>query len=292
MRAVNPFGIRRPRPATRAWLLLVPGGFFLFAFFLWPVAEVAVRSLTDPPGGLQNYQSIASSVIAPHSFLITLQVSVVVTAICVVLGYPLAYMITIAPPRVGRLLIALTLISLFISQVARTFAWEVILDDTGIINNALIGLGLIKTPLPLIRDALGVGIGMTNVLLPTMVLPIYVVMQRIDPEVGRAAAGLGASPRRSFLRVFLPLSFPGIISGCLLVFMLALGFYVTPSILGGGTFVMVGELVVNQFQNLDWGVGSALSVVLLIIVAIVLIVSAKLVGLESMFGIARERDNE
>jgi putative spermidine/putrescine transport system permease protein len=272
-----------------SWYLLIPGGFFLFAFFLWPVAEVAVDSITDgPPGGLGNYQSIATSVIDPHSFFITLQVAAVVTIICALLGYALSYMITIAPPTVGRLLLGLTLISLFISQVARTFAWEVILDDTGIINNVLISLHLISSPLPLIRNELGVSIGMTNVLLPTMVLPIWVVMARIDPEVGRAAAGLGASPTRSFLRVFLPLSLPGLLAGCLLTFMLAIGFYVTPSILGGGEFVMVGELIVNQFNNLQWGTGGALSVVLLILVGIVLVVAAKLVGIESLFGLGSD----
>jgi len=273
----------------RSWLLLIPGGFFLFFFFLWPVAEVAVDSLTDgPPGGLGNYRSIATSIVDPHSFLITLEISALVTVICALLGYALSYMIVVAPPTLGRLLIGLTLISLFISQVARTFAWEVILDDTGIINNVLISLHLISSPLPLIRDALGVSIGMTNVLLPTMVLPIWVVMARIDPEVGRAAAGLGASPTRSFLRVFLPLSLPGVIAGCLLTFMLAIGFYVTPSILGGGEFVMVGELIVNQFNYLQWGTGSALSVVLLVLVGLVLVISAKLVGIESLFGLGSE----
>ena len=285
---MNPSGIRAPHLAIGSWLLVIPGGFFLFAFFLWPVAEVAIRSVTDPSVGLENYQSVATSLVAPHSFFVTLQISLIVTIICVALGYPLAYMITIAPPRVAGLLLALTLVSLFLSQVARTFAWEVILRDTGIINNALIGLGLISEPLPLIRNSIGVTIGMTNVLLPTMVLPIYVVMQRIDPEVGLAAASLGASPRRSFLRVFLPLSMPGIMAGCLLVFMLALGFYVTPSLLGGGTFVMVGELVVTQFHHLQWGFGSALAMVLLIIVAIVLVVAVRLVGIESMFGLASD----
>jgi ABC-type spermidine/putrescine transport system permease subunit I len=249
---------------------------------------VALRSLTDPNVGLENYEAIVSSPIAPHSFVLTIQVSVLVTGVCLLVAYPLAYLMTIAPTRVSLFLLMLTTVSLFLSQVARTFAWQVLLRDTGVINSTLMDLGIISQPLPLIRNAIGVTIGMTHVLLPVMILPLYVVMRRIDPEFMLAAASLGASPTRSFIRVFLPLSLPGVAAGSLLVFMLALGFYITPSLLGGGTFVMVGQLVVLQFRHVAWGFGSALSVALLVIVALILVVATRLGGLRDMLGLGED----
>jgi putative spermidine/putrescine transport system permease protein len=277
---------RRPRltfhrPGTG--FLAVPGAAFVLFFFIWPVVGIATQSVTQPSLGIDNYVAVVSSNNAIHALVLTIQTSVIVTVTCLILGYPLAYLIYVAPGPLSGVLLILTMVSMFLSQVARTFAWEVILRDTGIVNSMLQGLGLIDGPLPLIRNALGVTIGVTQVLLPTMVLPIWVVMNRIDPEFGRAAASLGASPMRSFLRVFLPLSLPGVAAGCLLVFMLALGAYVTPTMLGGGGYIMLGELIVSQVQHLQWGYGSALAVTLLVLIFAVLAVAARLVRLEDMF---------
>ena len=172
---------------------------------------------------------------------------------------------TIVPGRVAGLLLIAVLLPFWSSLLVRTFAWQVILRDTGIINTFLIDLGVISEPLTLIRTTGGVIIGMSHILLPFMVLPIYAVMRRIDPEFGRAAANLGASPASAFLRVFVPLSLPGVVAGCLLVFVLALGFYITPALLGGLRDQMISQLIVQQVQQrLDWGFGTAMSVLLMV----------------------------
>jgi putative spermidine/putrescine transport system permease protein len=196
---------------------------------------------------------------------------------------------TIVPGRMAGLLLVAVLLPFWSSLLVRTFAWQVILRDTGIINSVLTGLGVISSPIPLIRTTLGVILGMSHILLPFMVLPIYAVMRRIDPEFGRAAANLGASPLRAFLRVFVPLSLPGVLAGCLLVFVLALGFYITPALLGGIRDQMISQLIVQQAQQrLDWGFASAMSVILMLITLVVLVVASRLVRLRDVFGSALE----
>jgi ABC-type spermidine/putrescine transport system permease subunit I len=142
---------------------------------------------------------------------------------------------------------------------------------------------------PLIRTTLGVMIGMSHILLPFMVLPIYAVMRRIDPEFGRAAANLGATPSRAFFRVFMPLTLPGVLAGALLVFVLALGFYITPALLGGLRDQMISQLIVEEGQQaLDWGSASAMAVVLMVITFAILFVASRLVHLRDVFGSALE----
>jgi putative spermidine/putrescine transport system permease protein len=182
------------------------------------------------------------------------------------------------------LLIAV-LLPFWSSLLVRTFAWQVLLRDTGVINRFLLDLGLISEPLTLIRTTGGVIIGMSHILLPFMVLPMYAVMRRIDPEYGRAAANLGASPLSAFLRIFLPLSLPGVLAGSLLVFVLALGFYITPALLGGLRDQMISQLIVQQIQQrLDWGFGTAMSVLLVGITLAVLFAASRAVRLRDVFG--------
>ena len=193
----------------------------------------------------------------------TFWVAILSTAACLVIGYPFAYLMTVVPGRIAGLLVIAVLLPFWSSLLVRTFAWQVILRDTGIINRFLIDLGVISEPLTLIRTTAAVIIGMSHILLPFMVLPLWAVMRRIDPEYGRAAANLGASPMRAFFRVFVPLSMPGVLAGCLLVFVLALGFYITPALLGGLRDQMISQLIVQQVQQrLDWGFAAAMSVLL------------------------------
>ena len=200
-----------------------------------------------------------------------------------------AYLITIVPGRVAGLLLIAVLLPFWSSLLVRTFAWQVILRDTGVINRFLENLGLISEPLPLIRTTLGVIIGMSHVLLPFMVLPIYAVMRRIDPEFGRAAANLGASPVRAFVRVFVPLTLSGVVAGSLLVFVLALGFYITPALLGGARDTMISQLIVSEVQQaLDWGSASAMAVLLMAITFAILFVASRLIRLRDVFGSALE----
>jgi putative spermidine/putrescine transport system permease protein len=277
----------RIRPRTDGWsVLALPAVVFLGAFFLVPLVAMSVRSVTDPPGaGLANYEQFFAQSAYVRVLLNTFWIALLATIACLVIGYPFAYLMTIVPGRVAGLLLIAVLLPFWSSLLVRTFAWQVILRDTGIINRFLLDLGAISEPLTLIRTTGGVIAGMTHILLPFMVLPLFAVMRRIDPEYGRAAANLGASPISAFLRIFVPLSLPGVLAGCLLVFILALGFYITPALLGGLRDQMISQLIVQQIQQrLDWGFGTAMSVLLVGITLVILFVASRAIRLRDVFG--------
>lgn len=281
--------IRARSPRRAGWgLLAIPCTLFLVLFFIWPVVAMVSRAFTEPTLGLQNFQDFAASPIAPRSLVLTLQTSFVVTAVCLIVGYPYAYMLVIAPRRVAVILLTIMLASLWLNIVARTFAWQVILRDTGVINKTLMGLGLIEWPIPMINTQFAVTVGMSHILLPSMVLPLYVVMTRIDADLPRAAASLGASPARSFLSVFLPLSLPGALAGAMLVFVQGIGFYITPYLLGGGAYQMMSQLIVRQTQNLQWGLASAMALILVVAVLATVALAARFIRVRDVFGAGAE----
>jgi putative spermidine/putrescine transport system permease protein len=279
----------------RRWsLLAIPAIVFLVVAFLGPLIVIAARSLSEFPANvdpwlLLNFQRFfegdANRRVLTNTFLI----AGLSTVACLLLGYPYAYLMTLVRPRVAGLLLIAVLVPFWSSLLVRTYAWQVLLRDTGIINTTLVDLGLIGEPLPLIRTLGGVLLGMTQILLPFMVLPIYAVMRRIDPEYLTAAANLGAPPGRAFLRVFLPLSLPGVLAGALLVFVLALGFYITPALLGSPRETMISELIVVQVQQrLDWGMGSAMAVLLMAFALLVIFVASRFVRLQDVYGATGE----
>jgi putative spermidine/putrescine transport system permease protein len=275
------------RPRVNRWASLVlPAVVFLAVFFLIPLLAMALRSVTDPPGaGLSNYEQFFAEQAYVRVLTNTFWIALLATVACLVIGYPFAYLMTIVPGRLAGLLLIAVLLPFWSSLLVRTFAWQVLLRDTGVINRFLLDLGLISEPLTLIRTTAGVIIGMMHILLPFMVLPMYAVMRRIDPEYGRAAANLGASPAAAFLRIFVPLSLPGVVAGCLLVFVLALGFYITPALLGGLRDQMISQLIVQQIQQrLDWGFGTAMSVLLVAITLAFLFAASRAVRLRDVFG--------
>lgn len=283
---------RRSRLSLAGWrpdrwsLLAVPAVVFLAIFFLIPLVVMGVRSVTDPPGaGLDNYSRFFAQEAYVHVLTNTFWIALLATVTCLVVGYPFAYLMTIVPGRMSGVLLIAVLLPFWSSLLVRTFAWQVLLRDTGVINRFLLDLGLITEPLTLIRTTGGVIIGMSHILLPFMVLPLYAVMRRIDPEFGRAAANLGATPTTAFLRVFVPLSLPGILAGSLLVFVLALGFYITPALLGGLKDQMISQLIVQQIQQrLDWGFGTAMSVLLVGITLVILFVASRAIRIRDVFG--------
>jgi putative spermidine/putrescine transport system permease protein len=288
-------GIDRPGrirgPAFDRWSILVlPAVVFLVVFFLAPLVMMSLRSVNDPPGaGLSNYTAFFNQAANLRVLGNTFWIAFLSTVTCLVIGYPYAYLMTIVPGRIAGLLLIGVLLPFWSSLLVRTFAWQVILRDTGVINSFLRDVGLISEPLPLIRTTLGVIVGMSHVLLPFMVLPIYAVMRRIDPEFGRAAANLGASPVRAFVRVFVPLTLSGVVAGSLLVFVLALGFYITPALLGGAKDTMISQLIVSEVQQaLDWGSASAMAVLLMGITFAILFIASRLVHLRDVFGSALE----
>jgi putative spermidine/putrescine transport system permease protein len=276
--------------ANRWSLLVLPAVGFLVVFFLAPLVLMSIRSVTDPVGaGLSNYERFFTQEAYLHVLTNTFWIAFVSTVTCLVIGYPFAYLMTVVPGRVAGLLLIAVLLPFWSSLLVRTFAWQVILRDTGIINTFLIDLGLISEPLTLIRTTGGVILGMSHILLPFMVLPIYAVMRRIDPEYGRAAANLGAPPVSAFLRIFVPRSLPGVVAGSLLVFVLALGFYITPALLGGLRDQMISQVIVQQVQQrLDWGVGTAMSVLLMVITLVILFIASRAIHLRDVFGSAVE----
>jgi putative spermidine/putrescine transport system permease protein len=269
--AADRTGVRHrvgPRaPIVNRWLVLaLPPLVFLGVVFLYPLYLLLKQSFTEPTFGLSNYETFFGTGVYVTVLIRTLTISLVVTAICVLLGYPYAYLMAQSTPTWRRILIFLVLMPLWTSMLIRTYAWTVLLQDTGVINKALIGLGIIDSPLHLIRTTTGVIIGMSQVLLPFMVLPLYANLRSIDPAYMRAASGLGAKPLTGFRRVYLPMSYPGIAAGSLIVFIYALGFYITPALLGGPSNAMLSQIIVTQMsQLLNFGLGSAMAGVLLVL---------------------------
>lgn len=287
---------RRDRggPIVNRWALLtVPPVVFLGAFFVVPLFVVSLRSFTDLPAPTSdvfaNYERFFASAANVRVLGNTFWVAALSTLVCLALGYPYAYLMNLVRPRVAGLLLIAVLLPFWSSLLVRTYAWQVILRDTGIINTFLLDSNLIREPIPLIRTTLGVMLGMSQILLPFMVLPIYAVMRRIDPEYTRAAANLGAPPFAAFRRVFLPLSLPGVLAGSLLVFVLALGFYITPALLGSPQDTMISQFIASAVQQrLDWGIGSTMAVILMGVTLAVLFIASRFIRLRDVFGSGEE----
>ena len=209
----------------------------------------------------------------------TFGVSAVVTLVCLVLAYPVAYLLATVPARLGNLLMILVLLPFWTSVLVRTTAWMVLLQREGIVNGILRRAGIISDPLQLIHNRTGVYIAMTYVLLPFMVLPLYGVMKGVSPLAVRAALSLGASPFAAFRRVYLPQTLPGITAGCLLVFILAIGYYITPALVGGADDQLISYFIAFYTnQTLNWGMAAALGLVLLAVTLILYGVYTKLAG--------------
>ena len=211
----------------------------------------------------------------------TLWMSLLVMAACLALGYPLAWLIATAPPRVAPWLLGAVLLPFWTSLIVRTAAWIVLLQREGVVNAALVGAGLADAPLSLLFNRFAVVLAMVHILLPFMVLPIYASLRAMDPRLPRAALSLGAAPWRAFLRVTLPLSLPGVGAGCLMVFIQALGFYVTPALLGGPNDQMLAYFIgFYATRSVNWGMAAALSVLLLGAVAALVALYGRLVGFD------------
>jgi putative spermidine/putrescine transport system permease protein len=261
-----------------SWLwLAVPILLFLGACFLLPLYEVVDRSLTDPALGLDNFEEALTSSQFRRVLLNTLLMALTVTAVCALLAYPYAYMMLHVRRRTATLMLVAVLLPFWSSVLVRSYSWTVILQDTGIVNSVLQDVGIIERPLPLVRSFIGATIGMVHVLLPYMLLPIYAAMRRVDQDLVQAASNLGASPLRAFRNVFLPLTLPGLYAGCLLVFVISLGFYITPALLGDPQQMMLSQLVAREIELQNWGLGSAMALVLLVVTLAILLVAARFI---------------
>lgn len=262
---------KRRVPNWRPLLLLVPALIVLLVFFALPLLDIVIRSFTDvnPSDVGGNYGWLLNR---PENLLIgyrTVATSVTVTLICLILAYPYAYFMTVVSDRVRGWLTLAVMMPLWTSILVRTMAWMVLLQDTGPVNDALEAVGVERQRL--IRTTLGVAIGMTQVLLPFMVLPLYSSMAKIDRRLLTASSSLGANGITTFFKIYLPLSRPGIFAGCVTVFILGLGFYIIPSLLGSPQEAMMPSLIYLQVsQFLEWGHGAALGVALLLVTIVLL----------------------
>lgn len=241
-------------------------------------------SVYSPEFTWQYYLRIIHEPIWLNVLWITLRTALWVTLSTLLLGYPLAWFLARLTPRRANIFLIIVIIPYFTSVLVRTYAWMVLLGTEGMINRALIALGLVNEPLKLMYTTTGVLIGMTYILLPYMVLALYSVMRGIDPTLLRAAESLGASRLRAFWRVVIPLSLPGAAAGGLLVFIMALGFFITPALMGGPQQTMIAMVIESQIEiYFDWGFGSALSSLLLVFTLLLFWLYQRLVGLERLF---------
>ncbi|MFP6757519.1 MAG: ABC transporter permease [Alphaproteobacteria bacterium] len=234
---------------------------------------------------LAHYQRMIDSPAYFKIFRQTFEISIVVTVLALVLGYPLAYLMSQLPRRAANLCLVLVFIPFWTSLLVRTYAWLVLLQRKGLINAWLLDLGIVDAPIRLVHNYTGTVIGMLHIMLPFMILPTYNALKNIDRTYLLAAANLGATPVRAFWTIFFPLSLPGVIAGSLLVFILCLGFYVTPALLGGGKVTMVSmQIFQNAALYFDWGAASALGVVLLAVTVVLFVVIGRALPIERLMG--------
>ena len=254
---------RPPRRASGFWPTS-PTLVLLMVFFVAPVLGLLLRSVLDPQLGMQNYAEMLGSTTYLRIFVNTFLVATIVTAVTLLLAFPVAWFLAVAPRRWASLLFAIIILSMWTNLLTRTYAWMVLLQNTGIINKTLIAWGLIASPLPLINNLIGVTIGMTYIMLPFMVLPLQGTIRTIDPAIFRAASLCGANRLQVFTSVFLPLVVPGIGAGVLMVFVMSLGYFVTPALLGGTSNMMLAEFIAQLVQSLlNWGLAGAAAMILL-----------------------------
>ena len=261
----------------RYWLAIKKASPSFTLFYLLAALDMTIDAggdLVEAPPEIAIYLDVLAR---------TFWISLVVTMACFVLGYPIAYLLATLPTRMSNLLMVLVLLPFWTSLLVRTTAWLVLLQSEGLVNNAAMALGLWSERIQLVHNRTGVYVAMVHILLPFMVLPLYSVMKGISPTHMRAAASLGATPFRAFFEVYVPQTVPGIGAGVLLVFIISLGYYITPALVGGPKDQMLSYFVAfHTNQTLNWGMAAALSVVLLVCVLIFFAIYNRLVGIDRM----------
>jgi putative spermidine/putrescine transport system permease protein len=254
------------RRSGSAFVLLLPALALILLFFVLPVAALLLRSILEPVPGLQNYAQLLGSSTYLRIFFNTFLVAGIVTIVSTIIGYPVAWALAIMPQGWSRLVFSILILSMWTNLLARTYAWMVLLQRTGVINKTLMALGVIDQPLTMVNNLFGVTVGMTYIMLPFVIMPLIGVIRSIDPAILRAAALCGANSLQCFTRVLLPLSLSGIAAGALMVFVMSLGYFVTPALLGGTANMMLAEMIAQFVQSLvNWGMGGAAAFILLVV---------------------------
>jgi putative spermidine/putrescine transport system permease protein len=259
------------------WAKIKQSGQVFTTFYLLRVLDLdrdAEGRLVPVPGDQAVYRTLLWR---------TFSISLIVTLLTLILGYPVAYVLATTPPRISNLLMVLVLVPFWTSLLVRTTAWFVLLQDNGPINDFLLFVNLTEQPLHLIFSRFGTIVAMTHIQLPFTILPIYSVMKSISPSYMRAARSLGGGPFYSFFKVYFPLTLPGIGAGCLLTFILSLGYYITPALVGGPSDQMISGVIATS-MNLEnnWGKASALSAILLVATLVLFYIYNRLVGIDKV----------
>lgn len=276
--------LSKPR-LNSGWYLVLPLLAVVAVMFVGPLANIVWLSFSDPQPGLQNYAELVRKESILRLLWTTLRVCALTTILSVLLGYSIAYAMVHAREGARQKMLLLILVSFWISVLVRTFSWLMLLGRNGLVNNGLTWMGAISEPLPFVRNELGVLIGMVHYMTPYAVLPLLASMQSIDGRVMAASRNLGATATQTFWRIYLPLTRPGLVAATVLVFILSLGFYVTPAVLGGGKVLMVAEYIsVQVLVTLKWGVASMLAVLMLVSVLGLLFVMSRFMKLSTIFG--------
>ena len=265
--------------------LVSPALLVILLLIVLPVGWLAWQSIYHDGFTAENYRRILSEDIYWRSFALTFEISLLVTLLALLLGYPVAYAANAVSKGWSVFILALVVLPFWTSVLVRAYAWLALLQRTGVINQLLQYLDIIREPLALVHNTFGTVVATVHILLPFMVLPLYATMQKIPDDLMQAGASLGAGPAYAFFRIFLPLSLPGVLAGSTLVFVLCLGFYITPELLGGGRTVMVSMLVSRNVELYNqWGAASAVGVVLLISVAAIFLIVSCFIPLDRVLG--------
>ncbi len=282
--SITQWGVGRRWMGRNTWLLLTaPAVVFMLVAFGYPLVRVLLLSAFDPGFTTTHYREMIENQAYARVLINTFQISIVVTLLSLLLGYPVAYVLSQLRGIPASVLVAGVVMPLWTSELVRSFAWTILLGRQGPVNELLERAGIIERPLALLFNATAVYIGTTHIMLPFMILPLYSIMRNIDRRLVQAALSMGATPISAFRHVFLPLSMPGVVSGCLLVFVLATGFFITPSILGNPHQTMIAMLIETEARrSLNWGMASALAVALLALTAVILAIYDRIFGLDRL----------
>jgi len=273
------------RQSFRQLILVIPALLALFLLFIYPISSILIKSLFSPDFTLKHYLYFFKTPLYSRVLWITFQISVLSTLSALIVGYPIAYVLRRAKPGIRNFFLLAITLSFMISLLVRNYSWIIVLQRSGVVNTVLTYLGLVDSPLKLLHNKFGVMVGMTHIFVPYIVFPIYSVMMGIDLNLEKAAQNLGATRWQTFWRVSFPLSLPGIGAGALLVFIMALGFFITPALLGGRKEQMISNLIQIQVVDLlNWPFASALSVILLLATLVVFAIYNRYLGVERLWG--------
>lgn len=267
------------------WILISPLLLYLFLFFVVPLSRGLWVSFWDPQFTLKNYVHFFTEPVYIMVVINSFKIASTVTIISLMLAYPYAYLLSSVSDDTASKLLLFVILPFWVSLLVRNYSWMILLGRHGVFNTILMDIGLVSRPIKFLYSTMGVNIGMVHIMLPYMILSLFAVMKGIDRNLMKAAQSLGANRFHTFIRVFLPLSLPGIAGGCLIVFIMSIGFFITPALLGGARDVMIAQLIEqNVSLMLRWGFAFAAAFVLLALTVVILAVYNRFLGLDRLMG--------